>query len=114
MVDQTQGLHHFEKRKRQHQNLEPYPHPNTLKRFVDKTIIFVGVIGPIMTVPQILKIWVEKNAGSISLISFSTYIFVALFWVYYGILHKEKPIIITHGAWALMHFFIVIGTILYA
>ena len=89
MVDQSKGLHHFEKRKRVHENLEPYPHPNKIKRFVDKSILFVGILGPIMSIPQLYNIWVKQNATGISIISFSTYIFVALFWMYYGILHKE-------------------------
>jgi len=37
---------------------EPYPHPNKWKRLMDKLIYFAGVLGPIMTIPQLSKIWV--------------------------------------------------------
>jgi len=113
MPAQSSGLHHFHKRKRVYEKLEPYPHPDKIKRFVDKTILFVGVAGPIMTLPQLFKIWVEKQASGISVVSFSAYLFVAAFWVFYGFLHKEKPIIITHSIWFFMHLSIVIGALIY-
>ncbi|MFH1387690.1 MAG: SemiSWEET family transporter [Patescibacteria group bacterium] len=113
MPAQSMGLHHFHKRKRVHENLEPYPHPDKIKRFMDKAIFVVGVVGPIMTLPQIFKIWVEKQASGISIVSFTAYLFVAAFWILYGLLHKEKPIVVTQSIWFIMHVFIVIGAIIY-
>ena len=63
------GLHHFYKRKRIYQKLEPYPHPNKWKRLMDKLIYAVGIFGPVMTIPQLTKIWLDKNAAGVSAIS---------------------------------------------
>ena len=107
------GTGHYHRRKRIHQKHEPYPHPNKWKRFMDKAIYFIIPIGIIMTLPQIYKIWIEQNAGGISLISWTTYLIGAIVWLIYGFLHKEKPIIIGNIFWILTHTTIIIGTILY-
>ncbi|MBW2978357.1 hypothetical protein KY331_05930 [Candidatus Woesearchaeota archaeon] len=113
MADHTEGLHHFHVRKRIHKKHEKYPHPDKFKRFMDKAIYAGGVIGPIMTIPQLTKIWIDKNASGVSAISWFTYLITAVFWVIYGIQHKEKPIIYTYGVWIILDAFIVIGTIMY-
>ncbi|MFC1691296.1 SemiSWEET family sugar transporter [Nanoarchaeota archaeon] len=113
MVHTGKGLHHFHKRKRIHHKHEQYPHPDKFKRFMDKAIYVVGVLGPIMTIPQLLKIWVDKNAIGVSLVSWIAYLIGAVFWVVYGIIHKEKPIIITYALWIVLDIFIVAGIIIY-
>ena len=113
MAQDGHGLHHFHKRKRIHIEHEPYPHPNKWKRIMDKLIYFVGIFGPIMTLPQLMIIWIEKNAAGVSLISWGSYLIIAVFWIIYGIMHKEKPIIITYSLWVLLDIFIVIGVLLY-
>lgn len=113
MVQDSQGLHHFHKRKRIYVKHEPYPHPDKWKRVMDKLIYIVGIFGPIMTIPQLTIIWIEKNAGGVSLISWSSYLVIAVFWITYGIMHKEKPIIFANCLWILLEIFIIIGVLLY-
>lgn len=109
----TEGLHHFHRRKRIHEKLEPYPHPNKWKRLLDKIIYFVGIFVPIVTIPQLLEIWVNKNASGVSLISWSGYLIAVSFWFLYGIAHKEKPIIFSYGLLVVMDFFVVLGIIFF-
>lgn len=107
------GLHHAHKRKRIHQKLELFPHPHPWKRFLDRAIFVVGICGPISTVPQILKIWVHKDAGAISLITWSVFAFTSFFWMLYGISHRDRPITVIFTAAFVLNIVIVIGTILY-
>jgi uncharacterized protein with PQ loop repeat len=113
MVHDSHGLHHAHTRKRIHVNHEKYPHPHKWKRFMDKAIYVVGVFGPLMTIPQLAKIWVYKDATGVSAISWISYLFCAFFWLAYGLLHKEKPIIITYLLWIILESCIVVGAILY-
>ena len=110
----THPIHHVHKRKRVHNQLETYPHPHTAKRVMDRVIYVVGILGPIMSIPQIMKVWVEQNPGGISVISYTSYAILDVFWVIYGIMHKEKPIIIVYILWTLINTSIVIGTLLYS
>ena len=113
MPTHNQGLHHFHRRKRIYANHEPYPHPNKWKSLMDNLIYFVGIIVPLMTVPQVAKIWIDKNVQGISLIAWITYTISSLFWVVYGVMHKEKPIIVTSSLLFILDFFVVIGVIVY-
>ena len=113
MVDGNLGLHHFHTRRRIHQKHEPYPHPDKWINFMDKAVYVVGTIGPLMTLPQIFKIWVEKNASGVSIISWSGFLFYAIFWLIYGIMHKEKLIIYAYILWVTLQVLVVIGLLIY-
>jgi len=113
MVHHTEGLHHSHTRKRIHVHHEKFPHPDKFKHFMDKAIYFVGIFGPIMTIPQIYKIFHEKSAAGISVISWIAYLITAIFWFSYGVLHKEKPIIFTYVIWIFLDILIIIGSIMY-
>jgi len=109
----TEGLHHFHKRKRIHEKYEAYPSSDKLKNFLDKLIYFVGIFTPIVTIPQLLEIWLNQNASGVSLISWAGYLIAVSFWLVYGLVHKEKPIIFSYALLVIMDFFVVLGIILY-
>ena len=106
-------LHHVHKRKQEHKIIEPYPHKRPFLRFIDRIIYVVALVGPIMTLPQLYNIWIEKSAEGVSVITWAAYIVVTIFWLMYGVAHKEKPIIFVQIAWLITHTAVVIGTIIY-
>lgn len=108
----NEGWYHFYKGKKTKKS-ESSQLNNETKLFLDKFIYFIGIYGPIMTIPQILKIYVDKNASGVSVISWSSYAFCAIFWIIYGIIHKEKPIVLTYCVWLALDIVIVIGTFIY-
>lgn len=107
------GLHHLHKRKRVHEKLEEYPHPQTHKRLMDHLIYVVCIATAILALPQVWKIWSTQNAGGISLITYIGFVVANIFWIFYGILHKEKPIILLYVLFFIINSFIAIGRILY-
>ena len=113
MKKYTEGLHHFHTQKRVHQKHEQYPHADKLKNFIDKIIYPVGIIGPLMTIPQFLKIWIDQDATGVSIISWSAYLIIAIFWLLYGTVHKEWPIILSNVLWILMDAAVVLGIFYY-
>lgn len=106
-------LHHVHKRKRVYLVGEPYPHPNKFKRMMDWLIYFVAVLGPLVAIPQVLKIWIEQNASGVSIISWGAYLLGSIIWITYGLIHNEKPIIISNILWMIANIFIVIGIFVY-
>ncbi len=107
------GTHHFQIRKRLDKNLKKDSF-NKWENFFDGFIYFIAVFGPIMTLPQIYKIWIEQNAIGVSAITWSAYIVSSAFWFIYGVAHKDKPIIFTQIIWIVLDIIIVIGTLIYA
>jgi len=109
----TNHPHHFHKRKRVHKNLEPYPHPDKLKRFVDHIIYGVGIFIPLMTFLQSYKIWSTQTAHGVSILTFGGYATANCIWLLYGILHKEKPLILMYTLSAIFNASIVAGILVH-
>ena len=110
----TIAIHHLHKRKRIHEGHEVYPSREKWKRFLDKLVYVVGIFGPLLTIPQILKIWVNQSAGGVSIISWTAYFFGAIILLLYGIAHKEKPLIIMYSLWIVVDIIIVVGILIYS
>jgi len=108
----TDAFHHLQKRKRIHEKHEPYPHPDKWKRLLDSLIYVIGVLGPVMALPQLYLIWVDKVVAGVSAVSWGAFAFIAIFWIIYGFVHNEKPIIITYIGWFIVEILIVVGILI--
>lgn len=106
-------VHHLHKRKRIHHKQEQYPHPHPFKRFLDHAIYVIGIVAPLIGGTQAYKIWSEQTAAGVSLTMFAFNLFANIFWLCYGIIHRERPIIIMYILWFLVNLSIVSGTLLY-
>lgn len=106
---------HIHKRGRHKGDRFKHSYPSEDKRiaFLDKLLVVVAVIGPLMTLPQIFKIYVNQNATGISVLSWAMYAFFNIPWILYGFVHKEKPIIISYVLGFTFNTIVVIGTFLY-
>ena len=107
------GIHHIHKRKRVYKKLQKYPHENKRVRFLDNLLIVVAMIGPFVTLPQILTIYIGRNADGVSSLSWIMYAVINVPWFVYGIVHKEKPIIITYILNFIMNIIVIVGTLMY-
>ena len=107
------GIHHLHLRKRLSRALEPYPARTFWKRLLDKTVYVVGVIGPVMTIPQIVLIYVGRDASGIAPISWLAWALLDIPWIIYGLVHREFPIVITYTLWFVCNMLVFIGALLY-
>lgn len=127
------GLHHYHLRKREEEakkdsvlvktksvidhlihNGEDSNFLEKTKKILDRMIYFVGMIGPVMTLPQLKTIWIDHNASGVSAISWGTYTLTSIFWITYGFVHQEKPIIMTYIMWFIINGLVALGVILYS
>ena len=104
---------HIHQRKRKYQKLEEYPSPNKWIRFLDKFLLVIAVIGPLMLMPQIIKIFSSKNAAGISVLSWSLFTLLDIPWIVYGFVHKEKQIIVSSILWFLLNMVVIFGAVKY-
>lgn len=101
------ALHHIHKRKvKKHKK-------GKFVEILDKTLIALAIIGPGMTIPQIFKIFYYQNAEGVSLISWTLWAIQDIPWIIYGVVHKEKPIIIAYCLWLITNICVITGVILY-
>jgi uncharacterized protein with PQ loop repeat len=80
-----------------------------MKRLLGALSIFTLV----MTVPQILAIWVSREAAGVSLLSWSAYWISALVWFWYGIRKRDRNIYLPCLGWLLLDGAVVVGAVLY-
>ena len=113
MVHDTLIEHHQHIRKRIHKRFEKYPHPEQFKNLLDKLVYIAGFFGLVMTIPQIAKIWIEKDGTGISVISWISYFLIGGVMIVYAVVHKEKPLIITYALWEVFYIIIIVGAIIY-
>ena len=61
----------------------------------------IGIIAGIFTsaslLPQLIKIIKEKKVEDLSVVMFVSLMIGLLLWVYYGLLRKDMPIIVTNS-----------------
>ena len=106
-------LQHLHQRKRLSRTLEPYPARTPWKRVFDRVILGVGILGPIMSFPQIVLIHGGRDASGVSPITFFSWALFDILWIFYGLVHKETPIITTYMLWFVCNTLIFIGAMLY-
>ena len=69
--------------------------------------IVAGVFTSISLLPQLIKIIKEKKVDELPMSMFISLLIGLSLWVYYGVLRKDMPIIVTNGFSVLQNIFIL-------
>jgi uncharacterized protein with PQ loop repeat len=98
-----------------HHAIHRHAHKNkqkaTLLRLLDKSAYLMGAITVAVNIPQLFTIWTSPDVAGVSLVSWTGFFLGSCFWLSYGLLHREKPIITVNGALIVVQGLIVIGII---
>jgi len=86
---------------------------STLKRALDVLIYPIAVVGPLALLPQVIKLYTTQDSGSLSLPTWLILGLLNLTWLFYGLVHKEQPIVLTNLILVVLNFSIVFGILLY-
>jgi uncharacterized protein with PQ loop repeat len=81
---------------------------------LEKVLRAVSVATMLMTVPQVLTIWIGHNAGAVSLVAWASYLVAACLWFVYGLRRKDRTIYLPCVGWILLDTAVVIGVIVYS
>ena len=74
----------------------------------------MSVFTLLMTVPQVLTIWVGHQAAGVSVVSWSAYLLSALLWFWYGLQKRDRNIYLPCVGWVGLDAAVIIGAIVYA
>lgn len=80
---------------------------------LEKVLRFLSFATMLLTLPQILTIWVGGNVSGVSLISWASYLFTACLWFIYGIQRHDKTIYLACVGWILLDGAVVIGILVH-
>lgn len=77
----------------------------------DKIAMVAAVLYPLSTVPQVISVFQGSVAG-ISIYTWTGYVFFAALFLFYGIVHKIKLMIITNALWLAVDILVVAGLLI--
>ena len=86
----------------------------TLTILIDKGIYILGVLSVAANLPQLWDVWVSKNTSGVSLLSWTGFFVGSFFWFGYGLLHREKPIMVVNGLLIFVQAGIVLGLLMHS
>lgn len=74
-----------------------------------------GIIGftLLMGLPQVFEIFINQSANDVSIITWIGYSFIALFWLWYGLERKVRPMIYSSLVYLLIDVSVVLGILKY-
>ena len=81
---------------------------------LERVLRALSVVTMLMTVPQVLNIWIDRNAGGVSIMSWSAYLVSACLWLAYGLQKHDKTIYLACIGWIALDAAIVVGVIVHS
>jgi uncharacterized protein with PQ loop repeat len=73
----------------------------------------MSVFTLLMTVPQVLTIWVGRQAAGVSVLSWGAYLLSALLWFWFGVRKRDKNIYLPCIGWIVLNSAVIAGAIVY-
>jgi uncharacterized protein with PQ loop repeat len=107
------GLHHIVKEYRSRDFVSYLKNTTWFKAFIDRIIYVVGIFSVCVLIPQLSTILTTKSAEGVSILTWIGFFTSSSFWLAYGLLHKEKPIIITNIGAMILDATIIVAILLY-
>ena len=81
---------------------------STLRRLLGGMSVFTLL----MTVPQVLTIWLGHQAAGVSVASWSAYLLSAVLWFWYG-MKRDKNIYLPCVGWIGLDSAVIVGALIY-
>jgi len=85
------------------------PRAGGLKRLLGSLSIFTML----MTIPQVITIWVGRRATGVSVLSWGAYLVSAVVWLWYGLKKRDKNIYLPCIGWIVLDGAVILGALLY-
>jgi uncharacterized protein with PQ loop repeat len=80
-----------------------------LRRLLGGMSIFTMV----MTIPQVLAIWVGHQAAGVSILSWSAYLASAVLWFWFGMQQRDRNIYLPCVGWIALDAAVIAGAVVY-
>jgi uncharacterized protein with PQ loop repeat len=81
---------------------------------LENVLRVMSVVTMLMTVPQVLNIWIDGNASGVSIMSWGAYLVSACLWLAYGLQKRDKTIYLACIGWIALDAAIVAGVIVHS
>ncbi len=79
---------------------------------LDQLTFVTGILLPLLTIPQAYTIVVDKQTAGVSLLTWTFYLFASTLFAVFGIIHKQRLLIVTYVPFTIIELIIVVGLLL--
>ena len=79
----------------------------TRPKLVDRLVYVAAIVEPLFSLPQALQIYHDHAAVNVSILSWLGFELMTLIWLWYGLVHHDRMILIYQGL-----FFVIDGSVL--
>lgn len=98
----------------QHPAISKAPKPHgPYVRTLDRVTFAAGIVGPFTVLPQVYEIFSTQSAAGVSATSWALMFLVTLPWIFYGLAHRDRSIIISFTLWEIMNALVFVGALMY-
>jgi len=81
--------------------------------YYEKYMLTVGILGQLLFYTQAVKIFMTKSANDVSILGFLFGLISVLSWFFYGILIKNKVLVIANAFAVIGAVFVIIGVLIH-
>lgn len=85
----------------------------TKTKNLDRLTYICGILLPISTLPQAYTVLIDKETAGVSLVTWTFYLFASALFAIFGVIHKQRLLMITYIPFTIIELAIVVGLILY-
>lgn len=85
----------------------------TNPRIIDRLVYVAAIVEPLFSLPQAYQIYNAKAAVNVSILSWLGFEIMTIIWLWYGIAHKDKMILIYQGLFFIIDGSVLVGAIYY-
>jgi len=91
--------------------MQPGPFRTSTTTRFDRLLYALSFITILMTVPQVLSVWLHRTAVGVSVSTWSTYLVSACVWLVHGIRQRDPAIYLACVGWIVLDAAIVAGAL---
>ena len=81
------------------------------ERPVRKLAYVAGLLGPLSAIPQVVVVWSSHQTSGVSLVSQVLCLMLAMVWLAYGSVVRDRPIFISSCLWVILDLAIITGVL---
>lgn len=84
---------------------------NNWRTKFDKVIVILGLVNVAATLPQLYEMWSSKDAGGVSIITWSYYVVFTAILLVYSFSIKSKPMIIMYTGNTIVYTLVLVSAV---
>lgn len=75
-------------------------HTGKLKKYaktMDHYAFLMGFVAVAVNVPQLVDVYTRKDVSGVSVVSWAGFLLGAVFWLFYGLLHRARTLVVINA-----------------